>query len=223
MIISKPNDGLGLLYHVVDLLGQTVHAYRDASAALRIREGDQRVFIQDETTKQWLTGKPYPADSPAPRAETARIPEATLRNFDTLRLACRSGHLALVSSALQESGEPVALLCAVGNDNDAYVLTPFGHMVPDGEALVDSERRLTQVAADAFDRLRHALSSDHYHAWFGVDEHGHTTIGLCPLGVTPQPGWPHQAVLAWDNPFELYTPPEASGDGRRRRRQRLPS
>lgn len=43
MIISYPNDGTGTLYHVVDLLGQTVHAYRDRAAAERALEGDQRI------------------------------------------------------------------------------------------------------------------------------------------------------------------------------------
>lgn len=43
MIISYPNDGTGTLYHVVNLLGQTVHAYRDRAAAERALEGDQRI------------------------------------------------------------------------------------------------------------------------------------------------------------------------------------
>ncbi len=58
MIISLPNDGTGQLYHVVDLLGQTVHAYRDHQAAIRSLEGDQRIFIQNEATGAWLRGKP---------------------------------------------------------------------------------------------------------------------------------------------------------------------
>lgn len=59
MIIAYPNDGSGKLYHVVNLLGITVHAYRSLEAAQRSLEGDQRIFIQDELTGEWET-KPYP-------------------------------------------------------------------------------------------------------------------------------------------------------------------
>ena len=54
MIISKPDDGTGHLYHVTNLLGQTVHAYRDMNAAKRSLEGDQRIFTQVEATGEWL-------------------------------------------------------------------------------------------------------------------------------------------------------------------------
>lgn len=43
MIVAYPNDGTGTLYHAVDLLGQTVHAYQDRAAAERALEGDQLV------------------------------------------------------------------------------------------------------------------------------------------------------------------------------------
>jgi len=58
MIIAFPNDNRGFLYHHIDLLGQTVHAYRDFDRAVIAREGDQRVFIQREATGEWLTGPP---------------------------------------------------------------------------------------------------------------------------------------------------------------------
>ena len=60
MIITYPNDGKGLLYHVVNLLGETVHAYRDLASAKRSLEGDQRIFIQVELTGKWVGGKPVP-------------------------------------------------------------------------------------------------------------------------------------------------------------------
>ncbi len=45
MIIAKPDDGTGNLYHLLNLLGETVHAYRDLHAAHAAREGDQRILI----------------------------------------------------------------------------------------------------------------------------------------------------------------------------------
>ena len=47
MIIALPNDGKGKLYHVTNLLGQTVHAYRDHAAAERSLEGQQTIRVQD--------------------------------------------------------------------------------------------------------------------------------------------------------------------------------
>lgn len=60
MIISKPDDQRGLLYHIINLFGHTVHAYRDYDAAINSREGDQRIYIQDEQTGEWIGGKPCP-------------------------------------------------------------------------------------------------------------------------------------------------------------------
>lgn len=54
MIIAKPNDKQGKLYHIIDLLGQTVHAYRDLVAANAAREGDQRIAVQIEATGEWF-------------------------------------------------------------------------------------------------------------------------------------------------------------------------
>jgi hypothetical protein len=53
MIIALPNDGKGKLYHVTNLLGQTVHAYRDHAAAERSLEGQQTIRVQDEKTGAW--------------------------------------------------------------------------------------------------------------------------------------------------------------------------
>jgi hypothetical protein len=47
MIIAFPNDGSGNEYHVLNLLGQTVHAYRDAYAALRgVGDSDATVALK---------------------------------------------------------------------------------------------------------------------------------------------------------------------------------
>ena len=53
MIIALPNDGKGKLYHVTNLLGQTVHAYRDHAAAKRSLEGQQSIRVQNEKTGTW--------------------------------------------------------------------------------------------------------------------------------------------------------------------------
>ena len=81
MIIALPNDGKGLLYHVVDLLGQTVHAYRDLDACMKSMIGDQRLFIQDEASGKWRAGRvPYPV--------TGRMPTSRTRAEDQIIQDC---------------------------------------------------------------------------------------------------------------------------------------
>lgn len=58
MLITQPSDGRGLHYYIVNLHGQTVLIYQSLDAALRSREGDQRIAILDYNTGKWLTDKP---------------------------------------------------------------------------------------------------------------------------------------------------------------------
>ena len=53
MIITLPDDGSGKLYHVTNLLGLTIHAYRCRATAERSLEGDQTIKVQDAKTGQW--------------------------------------------------------------------------------------------------------------------------------------------------------------------------
>lgn len=84
MIIAHPNDQRGLLYHIVDLDGQTVHAYRDFDAALRSREGDQRIAILQEPINgkenRWLTDVPAP--DPAIKRQAAAAELRKLAEID---------------------------------------------------------------------------------------------------------------------------------------------
>jgi hypothetical protein len=80
MIINQPNDGRGLLYHLVDLLGQTVHAYRDFDAAFRCREGDQRIAIQIEGGR-WLTNPPAPVSQLSLGPEARRLLPDQVQNL----------------------------------------------------------------------------------------------------------------------------------------------
>ena len=44
MLISQPNDGMNIEYHVTNLYGHVIHAYLDEAAAKNSLEGDQRIF-----------------------------------------------------------------------------------------------------------------------------------------------------------------------------------
>lgn len=89
MIITKPDDGAGLLYHVIDLNGQTVHAYRDLETCVHALEGDQRIAIWDERYHLWRN-RPTRTTSDRPVAKGVlgygpnrerRVPDAAARRY----------------------------------------------------------------------------------------------------------------------------------------------
>ena len=58
------------------------------------------------------------------------IPDYARANFETLMNAAKTGDLALMECTEAQSGETRYVLCAVGRDDDYFVMTPFGHLAP---------------------------------------------------------------------------------------------
>ena len=58
------------------------------------------------------------------------IPDHARVNFETLLNAARAGDLALMECTERGSGETRYVLCAVGRNDEAYLMTPFGHLAP---------------------------------------------------------------------------------------------
>lgn len=58
------------------------------------------------------------------------IPDHARTNFETLLKAAHAGDLALMECTEVASGETRYVLCAVGRDDGAYMMTPFGHLAP---------------------------------------------------------------------------------------------
>jgi hypothetical protein len=56
------------------------------------------------------------------------IPDPFRRNFETLLRAAGQGDLALLECADAVTGQPRYVICAVGREEGAYVMTPFGHL-----------------------------------------------------------------------------------------------
>jgi hypothetical protein len=56
------------------------------------------------------------------------IPDAHIRNFETLLRAAAQGDLALVECLDAQTGEPRYVICAIGRDGGDYGMTPFGHL-----------------------------------------------------------------------------------------------
>jgi len=56
------------------------------------------------------------------------IPDPYRRNFDTLLRAAADNALALMECRDAETGAYRYVICAVGFDGDAYLMTPFGHL-----------------------------------------------------------------------------------------------
>ena len=56
------------------------------------------------------------------------IPDPFKRNFETLLRAAADGNLALLECLDAVTGEPRYVICAVGREDQAYLMTPFGHL-----------------------------------------------------------------------------------------------
>lgn len=56
------------------------------------------------------------------------IPDYLSANFQTLLRAAEDGNLALMECQDAASGEPRYVICAVGREEGAYLMTPFGHL-----------------------------------------------------------------------------------------------
>jgi len=56
------------------------------------------------------------------------IPEAYIRNFQTMLRAAAQGDLALLECTDAVTGAPRYVLCAVSLEGSDYVMTPFGHL-----------------------------------------------------------------------------------------------
>ncbi len=60
------------------------------------------------------------------------IPHSIRANFQTLLRAADAGHLALLECTDARTGEARYVICAISQDSGEYLMTPFGHMVSDG-------------------------------------------------------------------------------------------
>ena len=57
------------------------------------------------------------------------IPESHRKNVNTLTRAANDGRLAAVECRRKSDGKIVTMICAVGNDDGAFTITPFAEMV----------------------------------------------------------------------------------------------
>lgn len=56
------------------------------------------------------------------------IKEGYKHNFETLKVACRNGDLALLECTDKETGKEVVTICAVQKVNNEYIFTPLAKM-----------------------------------------------------------------------------------------------
>lgn len=66
------------------------------------------------------------------------IGEADKDNFETIKEACGNGHLTLMEATRKSDGKMVALVCAVGRDDEDFIMTPLAVMV-EGNPFEDFE------------------------------------------------------------------------------------
>lgn len=136
------------------------------------------------------------------------ISEATIKNLETLRCACKDGALALVTARLAETKEFVAMVAAMQKEGTGVLVVPFGMLrgLPGEPPLVTSEGALTPTAKPRFEALKKHLKSAKHQAWFCDDAQGRPAVAMVPLG---KEGTLETAVLTlnWGNPYELFEDP----------------
>lgn len=131
------------------------------------------------------------------------ISEAYFSNLATLRKAASRADLALISTRIAATKQPVAMVAAMVPRGGQVEVVPFGYL--DTPGAVDAEARLTPAANAEFKKLLMRLKSEKAPAQFIEDSQGHVRVGFGPANkVSPQQCL---LVLAWDNPYELFEDP----------------
>lgn len=131
------------------------------------------------------------------------IPEAYFSNVATLRKAASNADLALISTRIAATKQPVAMVAAMVARGDQFEVVPFGYR--DTPGAVSEDDRLTPAANAEFKKLLKRLKSEKAPAQFHQDAQGHVRVGFGPVDkVTPEQC---SLVLAWDNPYELFEDP----------------
>ena len=60
-----------------------------------------------------------------------KLTEGQVLNFETLKRACLDGNLALISAIRKADQKPVALVCAMNKDGEAYMPAPLAVLIED--------------------------------------------------------------------------------------------
>lgn len=130
------------------------------------------------------------------------ISEAYFNNVNTLRRAAAEGELTLLSSRINETKQPVALVASMVAMGDEVVVTPFGYIdVPN--AIDESNKPSPEVRAE-FTRLLARLRARDL-ALLEQDRNGHVRAGF--FDTKEKVNSDCNLVLAWGNPCELFEDP----------------
>ena len=131
---------------------------------------------------------------------------STIDTLDVIRRASLNNELALVSSRLASTGEPVVVIAAMTAGAAAVSLTPLAMLKPAATPYLDETGRVNEAAIAVFASLRREINSDAAQAWFTEDAEGRVHVGFARLGSR---GDPAQTLLTlpWGNPCKLFAEP----------------
>ena len=142
---------------------------------------------------------------------------STIDTLEAIRRVSAENALALVSSSLVETGEPVVVIAMMTNAGTRVALTPLAMLKPTSASYLNDDGTVADAAVLAFAEIRRHINSDQSQAWFTEDENGRVQVGFAEHGTRGNPA-DTLLTLPWGNPCNLFADPvrdpDASGTPR---------
>ena len=131
---------------------------------------------------------------------------STIDTLEAIRRVSAENALALVSSRLVETGEPVVVIAMMTNAGTRVALTPLAMLKPTSTSYLNQDGTVADAAVLAFAEIRRHINSDESQAWFTEDQNGRVQVGFARHGTR---GHPAETLLTlpWGNPCTLFADP----------------
>jgi hypothetical protein len=131
---------------------------------------------------------------------------STIDTLETIRRVSAENALALVSSSLVATGEPVVVIAMMTNTGAQVALTPLAMLKPTSTPYLNHDGTVADAAVRAFAEIRRHLNSDESQAWFTEDKNGRVQVGFARHGTRADPA-ETLLTLPWGDPCTLFADP----------------
>lgn len=136
---------------------------------------------------------------------------STIDTLAAIRRVAAEDAVALVSSRLVETGEPVVVIAMMTNAGSRVALTPLAMLTPTSTSYLNPDGTVADAAVLAFAEIRRQLDSDTSQAWFTEDENGRVQVGFAKNGTRGDPA-ETLLTLPWGHPCTLFADPVRDPD-----------
>ena len=136
---------------------------------------------------------------------------STIDTLEAIRRVSAENALALVSSRLVETGQPVVVIAKMTNAGTRVALTPLAMLKPTSASYLNDDGTVADAAVLAFAEIRRHINSDQSQAWFTEDENGRVQVGFAEHGTRGNPA-ETLLTLPWGNPCTLFADPVRDPD-----------